>query len=149
MEIGTIFKWNNYPKSKDGIIKPRWFIYLGNSSILSDSQNVFLFTTTSKTALYESGQSRENNKNIMKFKEGEFGFDEDCVLDPFFFKNNCTIEEFEKCKSDFETKGKLTNEKLRIFYENLYKENRIETIIKKDIRRNLNNIRIFNLKMPK
>jgi hypothetical protein len=149
METGTVFKWINYPKQRDGITKDRWFVYLGTSSILSKPLNVFIFTTTSKTNLYEPWDKRENKKNTISFKAGEFGFDVDCILDVFYFQNNWTLGEFEQYKDNFDIKGKISDEKLKIIYEKILKENRIQKIIKTDIRRNLNDIRIFGLKKPK
>ncbi|NCO24585.1 MAG: hypothetical protein COZ07_01755 [Candidatus Infernicultor aquiphilus] len=149
MEIGTVFKWINYPEQRDGITKDRWFVYLGTSSKLSTPLNVFIFTTTSKTNLYKSGNERENKKNTINFKAGEFGFDVDCILDVFFFQNNWTLGEFEKYKKYFDIKGKISNEKLKIIYGKILKENSIQKIIKIDIKTNLNNIRIFGLERPK
>jgi hypothetical protein len=149
MEIGTVFKWINYPKQRDGITKDRWFVYLGTSSIVVKPLNVFIFTTTSQINLYESGNKRENKKNTIYFKAGDFGFDLDCILDVFNFQNNWTIEEFEKYKDNFDIKEKVSDEKLKIIYEKILKENSIQKIIKTDIRRNLNSIGIFGLKGPK
>lgn len=149
MDTGTVFKWTNYPKQIDMKTKDRWFVYLGTSSILSEPLNVFIFTTTSKKELYEPGNKRENNKNTINFKAGESGLDVDCILDVFYFQNNWTLGEFEKHKDNFDIKGKISDEKLKIIYEKILKENSIQKIIKTDIRRNLNDIRIFGLKKPK
>lgn len=149
MDTGIVFKWKNYPKPIDDIIKDCWFVYLRTSSILSDILNVFIFTTTSKTKYYKPGNRRRKNKNIVNFKAGEFGFDVDCVLDTFYFQNNWTLKEFEEYRDDFEIKEKVSDEKLKVIYKKILKENSIQTIIKKDIRRNLNNIGIYNLKIPK
>jgi len=149
MEIGTVFKWKNYPKPHDGFIKDRWFVYFGTTGILSIYQNVFIFTTTGETDLYKKGNRREKHKNILYFKAGEFGFETDCILDSFFFQNNWSTVEFDTCKNDFEIKGKLSNEKLKDCYNKLLNEDSIQTIIKKDIRRNLNSIEIYDLKIPK
>ena len=149
MEIGNVFKWIDYPKPSDDFIKDRWFIYFGTTSILSTFQNVFIFTTTGKIELYKKGNIRGEHKNISCFKTGEFGFEEDCVLDPFFFQNNCSLDEFNSYGDSFEINGKLADERLKDCYNKLLHEDRIETIIKKDIRRNLNNIEIYDLKRPK
>ena len=149
MDIGTVFRWTNYPKQIDGITKNRWFVYLGTSSILSTPQNVFIFTTTSQLNLYEPGNKRESNKNTINFKFGEFGFEADCILDVFYFQNNWTLQEFERYKDFFIIKDKVSDEKLKIIYEKILKENSIQKIIKADIRRNLNNIGIYGLKNPK
>lgn len=149
MKIGTVFKWIDYPKPIDGFIKDRWFVYFGTTSILSTFQNVFIFTTTGEIELYKKGNSREKHKNISYFKMGEFGFEEDCILDPFFFQNNWPVDEFNNYSDSFEIKGKLINERLKDCYNKLLHEDKIETIIKKDIRRNLNGIEIYGLKMPK
>ncbi|MBA7580843.1 hypothetical protein ES708_22738 [subsurface metagenome] len=149
MKIGTVFKWLDYPKPIDGLIKDRWFVYFGTTSILATLQNVFIFTTTTEIELYEMGNIRQGHKNISYFKGGEFGFEKDCVLDPFFFQDNWLVNEFNSYKDSFIIKGKLTNEKLRDCYNKLLYEDKIETIIKRDIRRNLNNIEIYDLKIPK
>ncbi len=149
MNIGTVFKWINYPKPRDCIIKDRWFVYFGTTSILALEQNVFIFTATSKTNLYKRGSCRENHKNIIGFKTGECGFEKPCILDPYFFQNNWSIEEFNNYRSDHEVRGKLPNQVLSDFYYKLLNDGNIETIIIKDIRRNLNSIGIFNLKVPK
>lgn len=149
MKIGTVFKWKNYPEQKDGVIKDRWFVYLGTSSTLSPPLNVFIFTTTSQINLYEPWNIRKNNKNIINFKAGECGFDVDCILDVFFFQNNWTLGEFEKYKNDFDIKGKISNDRLKNIYGKVLNEESIQTIIKTDIRRNLNEIGIFGLKRPK
>ncbi len=149
MKTGTVFKWKNYPKPAEGDVKDRWFVYFGTSSILSDSLNAFLFTTTGQTELYKPGNSRERHKNIVNFKAGEFGFDTDCILDTFYFQDNWTLNEFEEYGNDFNIKEKVSNEKLKVIYEKILKEDSIQTIIKKDIRRNLNNIEIYDLKVPK
>jgi hypothetical protein len=149
MEIGTVFKWLNYPKPQYGRVKDRWFVYFGTTSILSLEQNVFIFTTTGKTKLYEKGGSRESHKNIIRFEVGEYGFEMPCVIDSYFFQNNWPVEEFNNYRSDHEVKGKLPNQVLSDFYYKLLNEGNIETIIIKDIRRNLNSIGIFNLKVPK
>ena len=73
----------------------------------------------------------------------------DCILDVFFFQNNWTLGEFEKYKKYFDIKGKISNEKLKIIYGKILKENSIQKIIKIDIKTNLNNIRIFGLERPK
>jgi len=149
MKIGTVFKWINYPKPTVAFIKDRWFIYFGTSSILSLYQSVFIFTTTGEIELYKKGNRREKHKNISCFKIGEFGFETECILDPFFFLNNWPVVEFDKYRSSFVIKGKLTNERLKDCYDKFLSEDKIETIIKKDIRRNLNNIGIYDLRVPK
>ena len=73
----------------------------------------------------------------------------DCILDVFYFQNNWTLAEFEKYKNNFDIKVKISDEKLKIIYEKILKENSIQKIIKTDIRRNLNNIHIFALEKPK
>ena len=42
-EIGTIFKWNQFPDPRDNSeIKPRWFIYLGKVGGLTGFIQIYL-----------------------------------------------------------------------------------------------------------
>ncbi|MHB8281059.1 MAG: hypothetical protein ACYDIA_25995 [Candidatus Humimicrobiaceae bacterium] len=150
MKIGDVFRWSDYPKQKDGNLKARWFVYLGLSSILSNPQNVFLLPATSQTDLYKSGCRRQNHKNIMKFANGDCGFEEETIVDLNFFENNWVLKEFNNYIDNMTTKGSIPNNQLKQIYDLVLNSSEyIERIIIIDIRRNLNNIGIFNLKMPR
>jgi len=149
MEIGSVFRWDEYPKQRDGEIKPRWFIYLGLSSILSEPQNVFLLPSTTQIELYRRGGRRQNHKKIKIFKKDYCGFKDKSIVDIHFFENNWTLEEFDSFRRKMVLKGKLSNDDLRQLYELiLTNDYYIEKIIIVDIRRNLNGIGIYNLKIP-
>ncbi|MHB8279215.1 MAG: hypothetical protein ACYDIA_16415 [Candidatus Humimicrobiaceae bacterium] len=149
MEIGDVFRWNDYPKQKDGEIKSRWFIYLGLSSILASPQNVFLLPATGRTDLYENGGKRQNHKNIMKFLIGDCGFGDNTIVDLYFFENNWTLKEFNNYINNITIKGSVPNDRLKILYFLiLASKYYIQKIVIIDIRRNLNNKGIFNLKNP-
>jgi len=149
MDIGSVFRWDEYPKQRDGELKARWFIYLGLSSILSEPQNVFLLPSTTQIRLYKKGERRQNHKNIMEFEQGNCGFEKKSIIDTYFFENNWTLPEFNIHRNNMVVKGKVPNEDLRQLYGLILKDDYIERIIIVDIRRNLNSIKIFNLKMPK
>ncbi|MHB1253220.1 MAG: hypothetical protein ACYCZ1_03550 [Candidatus Humimicrobiaceae bacterium] len=150
MKIGDVFRWNDYPKQKDGNLKARWFIYLGLSSILSNPQNVFLLPATSQTDLYKSGGRRQSHKNIMKFSNGDYGFEDETIVDLNFFENNWVLKEFNNYTNNMARKGSIPNNQLKQIYDLILNSGEyIARIIIIDIRRNLNNIGIFNLKMPR
>lgn len=80
-QVGTVFKWNNFPDAKFGSeIKSRWFIYLGTSSVFSIPILAYISTTTTKIKDFESGGKRESHDKI-KFNNTDFPFEEDCILD--------------------------------------------------------------------
>lgn len=148
MDIGSVFKWDDYPKQKDGKLKARWFVYLGLSSILSNPQNVFLLPSTTQIELYEKGNRRQNHKKIRRFKSGSCGFEDESIIDIHFFENNWILDEFNKYSRDMEVKGKISNNILTQLYNFILTDYYIEKIIIVDIRRNLNSIGVFNLKKP-
>jgi len=148
MDIGSVFRWNDYPKQKDGKLKARWFIYLGLSSILSNPQNVFLLPSTTQIELYERGNRRQNHKKIKRFKRGSCGFKSESIIDIHFFENNWILGEFNKYSRDMEVHGKVSNNTLTQLYNFILTDYYIEKIIIVDIRRNLNNIGVINLKKP-
>lgn len=150
MDIGSVFRWDDYPKQKDGEVKARWFIYLGLSSILSNPQNVFLLPSTTQTKLYKKGGRRQNHKNIKRFKKGSCGFEDETIVDMNFFENNWIFSEFSKYRNKIVVKGMVSNCHLKQLYDLILDSDEyIERIVIIDIRRNLNSIGIFNLKMPK
>jgi hypothetical protein len=48
MDAGTVIKWNNFKdRQYEGDVKPRWFVYMGNTGILSvPYPRAYLLTTT-------------------------------------------------------------------------------------------------------
>jgi len=148
MDIGSVFRWDYYPKQKDGKLKARWFVYLGLSSILSNPQNVFLLPSTTQIELYKKGNRRQNHKKIRRFKNGTCGFEDESIIDIHFFENNWILDEFNKYSLNMEVKGKISNNILTQLYNFILTDYYIEKIIIVDIRRNLNSIGVFNLKKP-
>lgn len=148
MEIGSVFRWDEYPKQREGELKVRWFIYLGLSSILSEPQNVFLLPSTTQLELYGRGKRRQNHKKIKIFGKGYCGFEKKSIVDIYFFENNWPLQEFNSFKRKMIVRGRLPNDDLKQLYELISTDYYIERIVIIDIRRNLNGIGIYNLKMP-
>lgn len=150
MKIGDVFRWDDYPKQKDGMLKARWFIYLGLSSILSNPQNVFLLPATGEILLYNNGCRRQNHKNIMRFSSGDCGFEMDTIVDLNFFENNWELNEFNNYTNNMTIRGSVSNNQLKSIYNLIFESDYyIQKIIITDLRKNLNSIGIFNLKIPK
>ena len=151
MEVGTVFLWDNFPFSKlsGSSIKPRWFIYLGKTTITSSPIFVFLGTTTTQLHYYESNGERCGHLFI-KFGEGEFGFEKDCVLDldkDLYVQIKESI--FLSFEEDINIKGKLSEQKLREIYNLILKSRRIPKIIKRDIHHSFNMAGISGLRKPR
>lgn len=73
----------------------------------------------------------------------------DTIVDLNFFENNWTLDEFNNYISNMTIKGSVPNNQLKKIYDLILESKYyIERIIIIDIRRNLNSVGIFNLKMP-
>ena len=150
MEVGAVFIWQSFPFSKftQIEIKPRWFVYLGKTSIISSPIFVLLATTTTQLHHYERGGER-NDHSIAKFRSGEFGFEQDCVLDVgWSFYADIPESVFIEYKADIDIKGRLPEQRLREIYNLILKSERIAKKVKKDIHHSFNMAGIEGLKKP-
>lgn len=94
MRIGTVFKWLDYPFQEDQKVKDRWFIYLGTSSILENPLCVYISTATTQTYHYQNQGKRSHHK-CLPFKKGQFGFEQDCLVDLNMLESSITLSVFE------------------------------------------------------
>ena len=86
----------------------------------------------------------------MKFSNGDYGFEDETIVDLNFFENNWVLKEFNNYTNNMARKGSIPNNQLKQIYDLILNSGEyIARIIIIDIRRNLNNIGIFNLKMPR
>ena len=74
MKVGTVIRWVEYPRPQyGGEIKPRWFVYVGRTSLVSDPVNFYLPTTTTNPANLGS--------NYVEFKKEKYTvFEDDCYI---------------------------------------------------------------------
>ena len=117
LEIGTVFRWERFPLPKYGDeTKARWFIYLGESGAFSRIAFIYLCTTTTQIAHFQSGGYRSGHSSF-KFETRQFSvFEEDCILD--FDGPPCPIEKtkLENKQKDIFVRGKLKEEAMRMIY---------------------------------
>lgn len=146
MKPGDILLWKDFPYPQmGGKIKPRWFIYLGDSGILSNPIFAYICTTTTQMADFEKGGKREGHRHFC-FKKGEFPFESDCLLDydesPY---HHLTKQELEK-NTNIQVMGNLGQRLMREIYEGIYSSRSYSRIIKRDIRESINLIGISGLR---
>ena len=145
MKAGDVFRWVNFPYPQIGTeIKPRWFIYLGNSPSYLTPIIAYLCTTTTSLMDFEKGGRREGHK-YYRFGKGKYPFEEECVLDfyerPFSFSK----QELETNK-DIEIRGSLDDGTIREIYEGIYHSSYYSRQEKIDIHDSLNLIGITGLR---
>lgn len=150
LEIGTVLKWDNFPLRRyGGELKPRWFIYIGETGLLSQITIIYLATTTTQVDHFQAGGSRSGH-NKFTFKTQEFQeFEEDCILDyeerPYDIKK----ERFLKNQGDISVKGKLKEETMRMIYNLFLRSGSCSNIMMLDIHDSFNKAGITGLKRPK
>ena len=147
MQLGPVFIWKKFPHSKDGNIKDRYFIYVGESHFPDNPIHIFLITTTTRKVYYEIGGSRENH-NIYKFKAGSFGFVEDSILDVDSYYN-LEKDDLDSYKNEIEVIYRLPVDVLTNIYALILQSKNISLKVKKDIYISYNHANIIGLKRPK
>lgn len=148
MKPGTIFKWNNFPYPKiGGPIKSRWFVYLGNTGILSSPIIVHFCTTTTSIRDFKSGGKRSSHRFLLFEKTRYPCFEEDCILDFDEAPFSEALKALESNK-DIEIKGELDNQTLKLIYNGIQTSKYYSFQILLDIHGSLNQIGITGLKKP-
>ena len=86
----------------------------------------------------------------MPFKEGQFGFEQDCLLDPNMMESSITLSTFEQYikENRIEALAVLPNDILRRLYNLIRNAEHLIRKIKLDIHANMNKIGIYNLRKP-
>jgi hypothetical protein len=150
LDIGTVFRWDHFPSPRyGGEIKPRWFIYLGETGSFSQIAFIYIATTTTQKAHYEAGGDRCKH-DIFRFDTKQFPeFGEDCILD--FDQSPYAIEKekFLKATCDIETKGTLKEQTLRMIYNRFLQSGSCSKMTMNDIHESYNTSGIMGLKKPK
>jgi len=78
---GDVIKINNFDLPHKGdVTKSIWCIFLGMDSIFDCPIIVYFCRTTTQKDDFQPGGKRENHE-YKKFSKGQYGFEDDCLLD--------------------------------------------------------------------
>ena len=132
LKAGDIFIWQNYPYFFKETKSQRWILYLGNNTI---EAIVYHISTTTQYQHYAQDGDRKNN-NFFELPANLGGLEEKSILDLRFFMP-IPEADLNKCKADINKKGTLTQDYINKFVKHLKKDRHIQTIVKKDICRYL------------
>lgn len=150
LEVGTLLRWDNFPWPRYGTgIKPRWFIYLGDTGPFAQVAFVYLATTTTQIEHFQSGGIRAGHSHF-KFETRQFTiFDEDCIID--FDDRPYPIEKVKLLnrQTNLEVKGKLNEQTLRMIYNRFLRSGVLSKMEMLDIHDSFNNAGITGLAKPK
>jgi len=141
LKPGTIFKWNRFPYPKyGGELKPRWFIYLGDTGLISTPIIAYICTTTTR--------GKKQLHHCLPLPRAKYPyFEEDCILDfdeePYQEAKNAL-----ETNRDIETKGQLDHESLKAIYRGICTSKYYSKKLLLDIHTSFNQIGITGLKKP-
>ena len=148
LKVGDVFRWIDFPDPRGGPIKPRWFVYLGETGSLSQVAFAYLSTTTTTLDDFKAGGKRSlHDHHVFKKEEVTF-FDEDCVIDYEERPHTVKISKLETHLADIEPKGKLPTDKLRMIYKRVLKSDNYSKSILNDIHDSFNRSGIMGLRRP-
>lgn len=154
MNVGDVYRWENYSHQSDQIVKRRWFVCLGLTDPFQTDEvliSFFMATTTTQEEYYRPGGSRER-KPIVRFRAaGGFGFPQDCILDLGFGPDILSKRDFSSLISSGEIvkEGEIAEEGLlREIYMKIIESTAYSQDYKYQIKNNLNKSGIHNLPVP-
>jgi len=148
LDVGTVFRWKDFPEPRSGEVKARWFIYLGDSGLFSQVLIAYLCTTTTQIHHFKAGGNRSTHDHHLFRKSPDSPFEEDCILD-FDERPHALAKSTLENNSDIESKGKLNEQTLRMIYNRILKSRFYSKIILRDIHESFNKTGIAGLKKPK
>lgn len=148
LKVGDVIRWNDFPYQRAGEIKPRWFIYLGRSSIISTPTYLCFCTTTTQLQHFNSGGDRSHHA-IKRFDVRQFPmFEENCILDYDEDIYDLPEDKFIMCKANIDIKGSLDSDTMRNIYKQFLKSDVCSKIIMIDIHNSFNQDGITGLRRP-
>lgn len=130
MKVGTVLFWDRFVQV-GGQWKARWFIYLGKTSYGISPARAYLGTTTTQLLYYAEGGYRSQH-SIMRFSRGEFGFQEECVLDVDTDIQSTLLRRLESGQ-DITTRGCLDSLRLQRLFQSISRSHGIDGITKQEI----------------
>jgi hypothetical protein len=150
IEVGTVFRWNNFPNPKYGKeTKARWFIYIGSSGRFAQIAVLYLCTTTTQLEKFQAFGNRQGH-SCFTFETNQFKmFDEDCVIDFDEKPYRVTPSKLTAHQKDISIKGKIDEQKLRMIYNRLLRSMPLSPKELNDIHDSLNMAGITGLKRAK
>ena len=131
--LGDVLHWKKFPLQHDGVIKDRYFIFLGKNSCYSYQVNFYTVTPTTQIQHYARYNSREDIQHIT-ISAGKFGLPRDSIIDidTWFteFHDNTLLES----NQNISVVGTLDPEMLvRIYHLILKSTRRVSLKVKQDI----------------
>jgi hypothetical protein len=148
LDVGTVFRWKDFPGPRGGGVKARWFIYLGDSGYFSQVLLAYICTTTTQIQHFQLGGDRSSHDHFIFKKWPSSPFEDDCILD-FDEPPHTPRESILEKNPSIEEKGKLDEQALRMIYNRLCRSNAYSKIILRDIHESFNKAGIIGLKRPK
>ena len=148
MKPGAVFRWKEFPYPKyAGKIKARWFIYLGDTGLLSAHVIAHICTTTTSLDDFGPRRKRASHRHLLLKKTRYPFFDEDCILDFDEWPYSVEKKSLEN-NPDIEIKGELDQECLKTIYYGIWKSSFYSPKIVLDIHTSLNQAGITGLRKP-
>jgi hypothetical protein len=147
-EVGSVFRWDDFPDPRisSSVIKPRWFVYLGETGALSQVKTAHFCTTTTQAHHFGPGGVRQKH-DVIRFQKGSAPFDADCILDCDEPPYSDALQKLENEKN-IEVKGRLPEQTMRHIYNRLLSSEGYSYMVLSDIHHSFNMAGIVGLKKP-
>ena len=145
--VGGLYRTNKPFSSRDFQMDAhsRWLLYLGKSSAFDYRIVVYVFSSTTQLHHFSEGGDKEKS-NHRKYKQGQFGFTEDCAICFDDIIDYLTEKELESYEPVYVSA--FDENELRQVFDKINRSDKVKHIEKIDIRNNLSNIGVAGLSSP-
>lgn len=132
MDAGTVIKWNNFhDRQYEGEVKPRWFVYMGDTGPFSVFRIAYLFTTTGQVDKFAPGGQREGHTHC-SFSPQTSPFEQPCMMD--FDEEPYTYQlSFIENHPDIDVKDKLSVQDIQMIYNRILRSSTLNRMGKLNI----------------
>ncbi len=150
MKPGEVVRWINCPFFNHFEQKDRWLVCIGTYSLLGETKEIFVSTTTTKVEEYAPGKKREKNIVFRIDRKKYPFFTNDCLIDLSMNPlENISPNTLQNQGTSWERKGIIDSNDLREIFNRLVRAESVSPKILNILKDSLQSIGLQGLSKVK
>ena len=134
--VGQVLVWKRYPFQRDGILKTRYFVYLGDSGNCTCLVECYFISCTTRLQYYQDGGERSGHI-ILRVDAGTYRLPMDSIFDFDLSFDSHHKESLQGYEADLSVLYQLDAVEIRKFYEHICRSPKISLRAKQDVYRSM------------